>query len=74
MTTHLGRSVYMYDLFVIVMECFVVARVNCLKGTMYQVICVLNDQLLEWLGQFMETMKDSWTLTTDHTQVYSLPY
>ena len=38
------------------------------------VICVLNDQLLEWPGQFMETMKDSWILTIDHTQVYCPSY
>ena len=36
------------------------------------VICVLNDQLLEWPGQFMETMKDSWIHTIDDIQVVIL--
>ena len=50
-------------------KCFVVTRVNCWKVTMCPVICVLNNQLLEWQGQFTEIMKDSWLLTTDPTQV-----
>ena len=52
---------------------FFVARVICWKVTMCPVICVLGNQLLEWPGQYMEIMNDSWILTTDPTQVYC-PY